>query len=58
MESPSVRIESIFNGRNEFVMKRIRESLRLKSMIFSIFLATIPLTIAVFSVIEICQQDS
>jgi len=39
------------------MIKRIRESLTLKWMIFSILLATIPLAIAGFSIIQIYQND-
>jgi HAMP domain-containing protein len=39
------------------MLRRIRKSLILKWMIFSILLATIPLTIAGFSIIQIYQKD-
>ncbi len=39
------------------MIKRIRESLMLKWMLFSILLATIPLIIAGFSIIRIYQKD-
>jgi PAS domain S-box-containing protein len=39
------------------MIKRIRKSLTLKWMIFSILLATIPLTIAGFNIIKIYQRD-
>jgi len=39
------------------MIKRIRKSLTLKWMIFSILLATIPLTIAGFNIIQIYQRD-
>jgi PAS domain S-box-containing protein len=39
------------------MLRRIRKSLTLKWMIFSILLATIPLTIAGFSIIQIYQKD-
>jgi hypothetical protein len=39
------------------MLKRIRESLTLKWMIFSVLLATIPLAIAGFSIIQIYQDS-
>lgn len=39
------------------MLKKIRKSLTLKWMVFSILLATIPLTIAGFSIIQIYQKD-
>jgi len=39
------------------MIKRIRKSLTLKWMVFSILLATIPLTIAGFNIIQIYQRD-
>jgi hypothetical protein len=41
----------------ERMIKKINKSLRLKWMVFSILLATIPLTIAGFSIIQIYQKD-
>ena len=57
MESPSVRIESIFKGGSGLTMKGIRKSLTLKWMIFPILLATIPLAVAGLRIIQICQND-
>ena len=57
MESPSVRIESIFKGGSGLTMKGIRKSLTLKWMIFSILLATIPLAVAGLRIIQIYQED-
>ncbi len=57
MEDSSVRIKSIPKRRSELMFKRIRQSLALKWMIFSIFLATIPLAIAGFNIIKIYQRD-
>ena len=39
------------------MLKRIRRSLTLKWMIFSIFLATIPLTVGGFNIIKIYQRN-
>jgi PAS domain S-box-containing protein len=57
MENSAIRIEPILKGRGKLMIKRIRKSLTLKWMIFSILLATIPLTIAGFNIIQIYQKD-
>jgi hypothetical protein len=57
VEDSSIRIKSILKGRGQLMIKRIRKSLTLKWMIFSILLATIPLTIAGFNIIQIYQRD-
>src|SRR4030066_387939 len=57
MEDSPIRINPILKGRDQLMIKRIRQSLMLKWMVFSILLATIPLTIAGFNIIQIYQKD-
>jgi PAS domain S-box-containing protein len=57
MEDSPIRIKPIPKGRVKLTLRKISRSLTLKWMIFSILLATIPLTIAGFSIIQIYQKD-
>lgn len=57
MEGSPIRVNPVPKGRDELMIERVRRSLMLKWMIFSILLATLPLTIAGFNIIQIYQKD-
>src|SRR4030042_4608032 len=57
MEDPPIRIEPILEGRNELMIKRIRESLALKRMALLTLFAIIPLVIVCLSILQIYPED-
>jgi len=57
MEGSSIGVNSILKGRPVLMIKGIRKSLTLKWTIFCVLLATIPITIAGFNIIQIYQRD-
>jgi PAS domain S-box-containing protein len=57
VEGSPFRVTSILKGRSDSMIKRIRESLILKWMVFSILLATIPLIIVGFGIVQIYHED-
>jgi PAS domain S-box-containing protein len=57
VEDSAVGVKPIPKGGSELMLNRIMKSLTLKWMIFSVFLATIPLAVAGFNVIKIYQRD-
>jgi PAS domain S-box-containing protein len=57
VEGPSIRAVPILKGGDPIMTTGIGKSLTLKWMVFSVLLATIPLAIAGFSIIQIYQDN-
>src|SRR4030042_4487738 len=57
LEDPAIGINAVPKRGGRCMIRRVRRSLMLKWTLFSIFLATIPLAIAGFRIIQIYQAD-